>query len=76
MCFSKESENFSRVDTHIFIDNSFFLEKHNFMDFERHRLSKCIKLYFFSRTPEKILGFTSKFRYGGVTLNTGIFYLA
>ena len=39
-------------------------------------LSKCIKLYFFQRTWNIFLGFTSKFRYGRVTLNTGIFYLA
>ena len=37
----------------------------------QNRLSKCINLYFF-RKPEKILGFTSKFKQGRVTLNTGI----
>ena len=38
-------------------------------------LLKCIKLFFFSRKPEKILCFTSKFRLGWVTLefNTGVF---
>ena len=43
------------------------------MHFERQKcLAKCIKLYF-SRKPEKNSRFTSKFRYGWVTLNTGIF---
>ena len=31
------------------------------------------KLYFFPENLKKILGFTSKFRYGLVTLNTGVF---
>ena len=31
------------------------------------------KIIFFSRKPEKILGFTSKFRYCQATLHTGIF---
>ena len=44
--------------------------------FKAFCLLKSIKLYIFFRKPEKILGFTSKFRYGWVTLNTGIFYLA
>ena len=48
------SENLGRKGTHIFF---FLLEKYNFM----HCLSKCMKL-FFSRKPEKILGFNSKFR--------------
>ena len=34
-------------------------------------LSKCIKLYFFHNF---FLGFTSKFRKGWVTLNTGCFF--
>ena len=40
------------------------------------RLSKCIKLFFSPENMKKILGFTSKFRYSWVTLNTDIFYLA
>ena len=44
------------------------------MHFERQFcLSKCIKIYFFLKIPDFFLGFTSKFRYGQVTLNTGIF---
>ena len=31
------------------------------------------KIIFFPENLKKILGFTSKFRYGRVTLNTGIF---
>ena len=34
---------------------------------------KMHKIVFFSRKTEKILGFTSKFRQGRVTLKTGIF---
>ena len=34
------------------------------------------KIIFFPENLKKILGVTSKFRYGWVTLNTGIFYLA
>ena len=38
---------------------------------------KMHKIIYFSRKPEKILGFSSKFKKGRVTLNTGIiFYLA
>ena len=37
---------------------------------------KMHKIIFIYRKTEKKLGFSSKFRYGRVTLNTGIFYLA
>ena len=43
------------------------------MHFERHFAFQNAYNYIFSRKPEKILGFTSKFRQGRVTLNTGIF---
>ena len=43
------------------------------MHFERHFAFQMHKIIFFSRKPEKILGFTSIFGYGQVTLNTGIF---
>ena len=43
------------------------------MDFERRFAFQMHKIIFFSRKPEKILGFTSIFGYGQVTLNTGIF---
>ena len=36
---------------------------------------KMHKIIFFSRKPEKILSFTSKFRLGRVTLNIGIFFI-
>ena len=39
------------------------------MPFKMHK----IIFFFFSENLKKILGFTSKFRYGQVTLNTGIF---
>ena len=67
--------------THFFY-YCFFWKKYNFMHFERHFEShfalpfKMYKILYFSRKPEKILGFTSKFRYGRITLNTDIFYLA
>ena len=32
-------------------------------------------MFFFPESLKKILGLASKFRYGQVTLNTGIFYL-
>ena len=35
---------------------------------------KMQKLIFFPENLKKILGFTSKFRLGPVTLNTGIFF--
>ena len=38
------------------------------MPFKMHKI-------FFSRKPEKNLGFTSKFSSGPVTLNTGIFLI-
>ena len=34
------------------------------------------KIIFFAENLKQILGFTSNFRYGQVTLNKGIFYLA
>ena len=37
---------------------------------------KMHKIIFFPGYLKKVLGFTSKFRLGGVTLNTGIFFLA
>ena len=38
-------------------------KKLNFMDFERQNaFKKMHKIFFFSRKPEKILGFTSKFK--------------
>ena len=47
------------------------------MHFERQILPfKMHKIIFFSSKPEKILGFTSKFRQKRVFLNTGIFHLA
>ena len=60
-----------RIGTHIF-----FLEENNILcilkgisPFKMHTI-----IYFF-RKPEKILGFTSKFRSGWVTLNTGFFFI-
>ena len=46
-------KHLGRVGTHIFF--SFFLEKYDFMHFERH------KIIFFPEKLLKILGFTSKF---------------
>ena len=76
-----------RVGTYFF-SLFFFLEIYNFMHFERQIclskiytfmhferqfcLSKCIKLYIIQENLKKILGFTSKFRLGRVSLNTGI----
>ena len=37
---------------------------------------KMHEIFFFPENLIKILGFTSKFWYGRVTLNTGISYLA
>ena len=37
---------------------------------------KMHKIMFFPENLKKILGFTSKFRQGWVTLNAGIFYFA
>ena len=42
------------------------------MHFERHFAFQNATNYIFSRKPGKILGFTSKSRWGRVTLNTGI----
>ena len=44
---------------------------HSFFNY--YSLSKCIKLYFFPENLKIFLGFTSKFRQGRVTLNTGFF---
>ena len=43
------------------------------MYFERHFILKMHKIIFFPENLKKFLGFTSKFRQGQVTLNTGIF---
>ena len=55
---------------------SFFWKKCNFMHFERRKYILPFKMHqnyiVFTRKPEKILGFTSKFRLGWITLNTGI----
>ena len=42
----------------------FFLEKkYNSMHFERHfAFQNALRLYLFAKKPEKVLGFTSKFR--------------
>ena len=40
------------------------------MHFKRHFAFQNAYDYIFSRKPEKNLDFTSKFRYGRVTLNT------
>ena len=62
-----------RVGSFIFLV-IFFLEKHNYMHWKGILPFKMHKIYFF-RKPEKILGPTSQFRYGRVTLNIGILYL-
>ena len=58
ICVSgNRSENLGRVGTHIFFIIFFFWKNiYNFIHFKIH------KFIFFSRKPEKILGFTSKFR--------------
>ena len=56
---------------YFFFTYLFFWEKRNFMHFE------VLPNYIFFPDNLKIfLGFTSKFRYGRVTLNTAVFYLA
>ena len=55
-----------RVGTHIFFKKKKFWKNINFMHFERHfgkMPFKMHKIYIFSRKPEKILGFTSKFKH-------------
>ena len=62
--------------THNFFLIIFFSgKKYNFMHFENHLPFKMQKNFIFSRNLKKILGFTSKFRLGQVTLNTGIFFI-
>ena len=60
------------VGSHIFI---FFWKKDNLMHFERHFAFQNAYKSIFPENLKQILGFTSKFRYGRVTLNTAIFYL-
>ena len=55
-----------RVGTHIF-----FWKKYNFMHFA---FQSAYNYKFFSEILNKNLCLTSKFRYGLVTLNTGIFF--
>ena len=56
------SENF-RYGRHTFILKKKILEKkYNFMHFERHFAFQNAYNYIFSRKPEKMLVFTSKFR--------------
>ena len=45
------------------------------MHSERHFAFQMHKIIFFPENLKQILGFTSKFRYGQVTLNTGIFFI-
>ena len=65
-----------RVGTHIFF-HFFFLETNIILCILKSTVPfKMHTIIFFSRKPEKSLGFTSKLEYGRVTLNTCIFYIA
>ena len=50
------------IGTHIFFLIIFFLEKYDFMHFERHMPYKMHKIIFFPENLKTILGFTSKLR--------------
>ena len=77
MCVSgNRSENFrlGRHTYHFLI--LFFLEKKIILCILKGILPfKLLKIIFLSENLKKSLGFTGKFRQGGVTLNTGIVFL-
>ena len=64
------------MHTH-FLNYFFFWKKYIILCILKGKLPfKMHKIIFFPENLKKILGFTSKFRQGRVTLNAGVFYLA
>ena len=71
---------YGRIGIHIFLEKNIILcILKGILPFKMHKIIffpfKIHKIIFLPEILKRILGCTSKFRYGRVTLNTGIFYL-